>query len=98
MIYIKKTKNKQFRVVVTGDNGEPLSVTETLKTTQSAWKNIKSQMYQFGGLGCYVEDLTVKPTVTYKLHESGFKEVKYDLSFKKVQVKASETNSVANSK
>lgn|GEM_PF-5586503 len=45
MIYIKRsTKTKQYHVVYTGDNGEILTVSEPLKSKQSAWKNILALM------------------------------------------------------
>ena len=97
MIYIKKSKNKQFRVVVTSDNGEPLSVSEALKSKQSAWKNIKSQMIQYESLHCFVEDETVTPTLVYKVHENGERELKHDLSLHKI-IKSSKTYTTHNPK
>lgn len=43
MIHIKKNeKTGHFHIVYTGNNNEVLSVSEPLKTKQSAWKNILS--------------------------------------------------------
>lgn len=50
MIRIEKSKNKQYYVVLVGDNGEVLSTSETLKTKQSAWVNIAAQAKCFGAL------------------------------------------------
>lgn len=50
MIRIEKSKNKQYYVVLVGDNGEVLSTSETLKTKQSAWVNIAAQAKCFGSL------------------------------------------------
>lgn len=47
MIIIKKSANKKFYVVITGENGEPLSTSELLNSKQAAWKNIKAQWDQF---------------------------------------------------
>jgi len=48
MIYIKKgLVGKQFFISVTGKNGEKLSVTETFKSKQSAWKNVFAQADNF---------------------------------------------------
>ena len=47
MIHIKKSKGKQFRVVITGRNGEVLCNSESLKTKRSAWKNIAATAKQF---------------------------------------------------
>jgi len=41
MIHIKRsTRTRQYHVVYTAKNGEPLAVSEPLKSKQSAWKNI----------------------------------------------------------
>lgn len=47
MIYIKKSKDKQFFVDTTGNNGEILSHSETLKSRQSVWKNIAAEAKNF---------------------------------------------------
>lgn len=76
MIYIKKSKNHQFYVDVTGKNNEKLSSTETFKTKQSAWKNIYAQALQFNsdsGLWFLVTDLSMKKETSYHVIKMGDK-------------------------
>lgn len=48
-----------FYVVLTGKNYEPLTITESFPTKQSAWKNIRAQIKTFiGNAECYVQDET----------------------------------------
>lgn len=47
MIQIKKSIDKKFYVVVTGENNEVLSTSETLNSKQAAWKNIHAQCKMF---------------------------------------------------
>lgn len=47
MIKIKPTRNKQFRVYYTADNGEVLAVSEPLKTKASCRKNIKAMQKNY---------------------------------------------------
>ena len=61
MVHISKSsKTNQFYVTVVGNNGEKLSVSEQLKTKQSAWKNIRAQLKVMQTDSTYVQDNTVK--------------------------------------
>ena len=42
MIKIHRSKDKQFYVSYHGKNNQVLVCTETLKTKQSAWKNVRA--------------------------------------------------------
>jgi uncharacterized protein YegP (UPF0339 family) len=61
MIHINKSrKTGQFIVTVVAENGEKLSSSELLKTRQSAIKNIRAQIIQFGNDSALVQDNTTK--------------------------------------
>ena len=71
MIHIKKSKKTgQFHVVTSSINGEVLKVSESLKSKQSAWKNIYSDWvnnYNLDSHGLWVQDETGKKFQLYIL-------------------------------
>lgn len=83
MIQIRKSKDDQFYVAITGKNNEDLIISEMFKTKQSAWKNIKAVAKVFNGGLIEVTDLTVnwrtkkfsmiKPITYYLNPENGQK-------------------------
>lgn len=48
-IRVVLTKNKQYRISLVAENGEVLSVSETLSSQENVDKNIKAQLNAFGG-------------------------------------------------
>lgn len=81
MYHIVKSKSKTqpFQVVLVGDNGEPLSASELLKSKQAAWKNVKAVMcsvFSEGDVDCFclVQDDTLKFPKAYRLYNTGRKD------------------------
>lgn len=69
MVHISKSKKTgQFIVTVVANNGEKLNSSELLKTKQSAWKNIRSQMRQFGCSTINVQDNALPKPCIVHLH------------------------------
>jgi len=69
MIHIKRNpKTKQYRVVYAGKNGEVLAVSESLKSKQSAWKNIGAM---FTDTDVLVQDDTIVKTIVYCAYNLG---------------------------
>ncbi len=59
---IKKTRNKQFRFVLKGDNGEPIATSETYTRKEKAVKTLKKYFPKFSikGMTKYVFTLEKK--------------------------------------
>lgn len=81
MYHITKQKGGLFQVTLKGKNGEILSISEGLKTKQSAFKNVAAQLKTLPTLVrlmAHVSDDTLKVPKKYKLYEDG---VKYFFGF-----------------
>lgn len=68
MIHISKSKDNQFFVDVISPNGEIIQYSETLKTKQSAWKNIAATAKAYNSRVVFVQDDCFKKPVMYEFY------------------------------
>ena len=69
-----RSKKKPFKVVIIGENGEPLMVPQLLTSNNNVVKNLVATMKAFDGKSILVVDKSGKNEVSYTLHVDGFKQ------------------------
>lgn len=80
MYHLTRKKSGQYYVVLLGNNGKVLSVSETFKSKQAAWRNVFAQIgiiaYSSSGYASTpVQDDTLPDPVVYRINNSGKKYV-----------------------
>lgn len=76
MFKIKRSKNKQYFVILVAANGEILSTSEMLTKKKNAIVNIAAQCAVLGIKICTVQDKTVSPFAMFNLITATRKKVK----------------------
>ncbi len=66
-----RSKKKPFKVVLIGENGEPLNVAQLFTTKLNCNKNLIAAMKAFKGSEILVKDISGKESKEYSLYSDG---------------------------